>query len=276
MTYLVTTFYRFVPLPDCAELREPLLQACLAGGVGGTILLAEEGINGTIAGEPQSVQSVLAFLAQDERFRDLPCREAWSDRQPFQRTKVKLKSEIVTLGQPHIRPLEQAGIYVEPEDWNPVILDPEVLVIDTRNEYEVKLGSFRNAVNPHTESFRAFPDYVQRQLHPQRYRKIAMFCTGGIRCEKASAYLRTEGFEVVYHLKGGILNYLEKIPADQSLWEGECFVFDERVAVKQGLEVGNTEMCGCGQPISAADKASEFYQFGRCCPQCRKLPSLEP
>ncbi len=277
MAYLVTTFYKFVALPDYQSRREPVLQACVAGGVCGTILLAEEGINGTIAGAPDNVRAILALFAADDRLGEVPCREAWSDRQPFQRMKVKLKSEIVTLGHPDIRPSEQAGTYVEPEAWNQMISDPEVLVIDTRNAYEVQLGSFPHAVDPGTDFFREFPDYVQRQLDPQQHRKVAMFCTGGIRCEKASAYLRNQGFEQVYHLKGGILNYLEKIPAEQSLWKGECFVFDERIAVKQALEQGDAERCRCGYPVVAADKASEFYVPDRSCAHCKtqcKTPNL--
>ncbi len=277
MTYLVATFYKFVRLPDYRARQSPLLSFCQLHDVCGTILLAEEGINGTIAGEAAQLQVVLDYLRQDPRLADLTYRSSEAERRPFQRMKVKLKQEIVTFGQPNIDPQAQAGTYVDPKQWNQLIADPDVLVIDTRNDYEVKIGSFQGAVNPHTEAFREFPDYVQQRLDPQQHRKVAMFCTGGIRCEKASAYLRNHGFDEVYHLQGGILSYLEQVPAEQSLWEGECFVFDERVAVKQGLEPGTYGMCfACGHPISETDQASEKYVPEKSCPHCWEAEPVEP
>ncbi len=268
-TYQVATFYQFVTLPDCREWQEPLFRYCQAQEVCGTILLAEEGINGTIAGTTSAVTAVLDYLKQDPRLAMLGHRAAVVPHPPFQRLKVKLKSEIVTFGQPKVQPSQQVGTYIAPQDWNQLINDPQVLLVDTRNHYEVAIGTFRGAVNPETASFREFAQYVDQSLDPQQHHKVAMFCTGGIRCEKASAYLLHQGFEQVYHLQGGILNYLESIPEDESLWEGECFVFDERVAVKHGLALGSYGMCqACGYPLSAADQASEHYQPGQHCPHC--------
>lgn len=268
---LIATFYKFVSLSDLREKRALLLSLCQQEQLCGTILLSEEGINGTIAGEPERVKAVFSWLRRDERLADLAYREAQSDRLPFQRMKVKLKPEIVTLGQPQIKPEEKTGTYVEPEAWNQLISDPDVLIIDTRNDFEVKIGSFRGAVNPQTRSFREFPNYVQ-QLDPLRQRRVAMFCTGGIRCEKASAYLLSQGFESVYHLKGGILSYLEKISDGQSLWEGECFVFDERVAVQPGLKPGSYELCQvCGHPVLEQDGCADGDLPNQPCPQCHGL-----
>ena len=235
----------------------------------GTILLAMEGINGTIAGTPAAIERVLGMLRADQRLQDLEPKWSWAETHPFERMKVKLKREIVTLGQPTANPTAQVGIYLKPQEWNQVIADPEVLVIDTRNDYEVQVGSFEGAVNPQTDSFREFPEYVQRHLDPQRHKQVAMFCTGGIRCEKATSYLLSQGFEQVYHLQGGILKYLEEIPEEDSHWQGECFVFDERVTVRHGLKPGSYELCwGCGHPISAADKAADSYEVGVSCPHC--------
>lgn len=269
MTLVVATFYKFVKLPDFAEKRTPLLSCCETEGVRGTILLAAEGINGTIAGTRQGIDAVLSALRSDPRLADLEHKESIANEMPFDRMKVRLKREIVTLGHPDVDPTEQVGTYVDPKDWNALISDPEVTVIDTRNAYEVKIGTFEGAHNPDTRSFRQFPAYVQTQLDPQTHKKVAMFCTGGIRCEKASAFMLAQGFQEVYHLKGGILKYLEEVPAEASLWRGECFVFDQRVAVQQGLAPGTHEMCaGCGHPLSEADKASPHYQPGICCPHC--------
>lgn len=269
MTYRVATFYKFVELSAWKELRSPLLEYCLSQGVCGTILLASEGINGTLAGQGDSVEQVLQYLSQTLRLANLAPRWSESETQPFGKMKVKLKSEIVTFGQPEIHPAQQAGTYVSPKDWNQLIADPEVLVVDTRNDYEVRIGSFKQAVNPKTDRFRDFPDYVEQALDPGQHRKVAMFCTGGIRCEKASAYLKQQGFGEVYHLKGGILSYLESVPPEESLWEGECFVFDERVAVKQGLAPGSYVMCqACGQPVSEAEQQAECYEPGISCPHC--------
>jgi UPF0176 protein len=270
MTQVVATFYKFVSLPDFAEKREPLLSYCLSQGVKGTILLAEEGINGTIAAASQpAIDSVFAFLGSDPRLADLECKLSQAEAPPFERMKVKWKPEIVTLGIPEVDPSQQVGTYVSPQDWNALISDPEVTVIDTRNDYEVKIGTFHRAANPQTESFRQFPEYVRQHLDPNKNKKVAMFCTGGIRCEKASAFMLAQGFQEVYHLKGGILKYLAEVPSEESLWQGECFVFDERVAVQHGLAPGNYEMClCCGHPISEADKQSQKYEAGISCPHC--------
>ncbi|MEE4660467.1 MAG: rhodanese-related sulfurtransferase [Halieaceae bacterium] len=266
---VVAALYKFVSLPDFRRLREPLLDACLAAGTRGTLLLAEEGINGTIAGSAEAIDRVLAYLRSDSRLADLDCKISRDQQIPFHRMKVKLKREIVTLGEPGIDPNRQVGQYVRPSDWNRLIEDPEVLLIDTRNDYEVAIGSFQGAIDPKTTNFREFPDYVRRNFDPQRHRKVAMFCTGGIRCEKASAFMLREGFEEVYHLQGGILKYLEEVPPEQSLWQGECFVFDNRVAVDHQLRRGSYDQCyGCRHPITASEKASPLYMKGVCCPHC--------
>ncbi|HEY9604528.1 MAG TPA: rhodanese-related sulfurtransferase [Allocoleopsis sp.] len=269
MTQVVATFYKFVRLPDFAEKREPLLAYCQAQSIRGTILLAAEGINGTIAGSHEAINSVLSFLRSDPRLADLEHKESYADAQPFERMKVRLKKEIVTLGLPEINPSDRVGTYVSPEDWNALICDPDVIVIDTRNDYEVSIGTFQGAQNPKTGSFHEFPDYVRDRLDPNKHKKVAMFCTGGIRCEKASSFMMAQGFQEVYHLKGGILKYLEEVPEEDSLWQGECFVFDQRIAVRHGLEEGTHDMCrSCGHPISDADKTSEHYQEGISCPYC--------
>ncbi|MGK7943315.1 MAG: rhodanese-related sulfurtransferase [Microcystaceae cyanobacterium] len=269
MNQIVATFYKFIDLPDCEGKQKELLDICQQSHVKGTILLAKEGINGTIAGDRSGIDTVLEALRSDVRLQDLEVKESVAASPPFERLKVRIKQEIVTFGQPTVNPNEKVGNYVPPQQWNELLEDPEVVVIDTRNDYEVAIGSFKGAKNPHTQSFREFPDYVQQQLDPGQHTKVAMFCTGGIRCEKASSYLLSQGFKEVYHLKGGILKYLEEISAEESLWEGECFVFDERVAVKQGLSEGSYELClGCGYPLSAQDKASPHYEEGICCPHC--------
>ena len=269
MTQVVAAFYKFVRLPDFAEKQHPLLSHCETQGVKGTILLAAEGINGTIAGLRNSVDSVLSFLRSDSRLVDLEHKESYADGQPFDRMKVRLKKEIVTIGLPEIDPNEHVGTYVSPQDWNALISDPQVTVIDTRNDYEVNIGTFKRAQNPQTNSFRQFPDYVRHHLDPTKHRKVALFCTGGIRCEKASSFMLSQGFQEVYHLKGGILKYLEEVPDSESLWEGECFVFDQRIAVSHGLEPGTHDMCrSCGRPISEADKTNPKYQEGISCPYC--------
>jgi UPF0176 protein len=269
MPLVVAAFYKFVHLPDYAQQRSPLLELCRSHQIRGTILLASEGINGTIAGSRQGIDAVLTSLRSDPRFADLEAKESTAEDFPFDRLKVKLKQEIVTLGVPTINPSEQVGTYVEPKDWNALISNPDVVVIDTRNRYEVEIGTFQRAQNPQTESFRQFPDYVQNNLDPTQHSQVAMFCTGGIRCEKASAYLLSQGFQKVYHLKGGILKYLEEVPPEDSLWQGECFVFDQRVAVEHGLEVGKHEMClSCGYPVSPEDKQHPHYEEGIACPHC--------
>ena len=273
MSQVVVTFYKFVKLPDFAEKRYPLLLHCEAQGIRGTILLAAEGINGTIAGSRQAIDSVLSFLRSDPRLVDLEHKESYADSPPFDRMKVRLKKEIVTLGLPQIDPSDRVGTYVSPKEWNALISDPEVTIIDTRNDYEVTIGSFKGAQNPKTASFRQFPDYVRNDLNPSKHKKVALFCTGGIRCEKATSFMMAEGFQEVYHLKGGILQYLEEITPEESLWEGECFVFDQRVALREGLEIGIHEMCqSCGHPISEADKTSPHYQQDISCPYCCDRP----
>ena len=266
---VVAALYKFVSLEDYKALREPLLDTCLRAGTRGTLLLAREGINGTIAGTREAIDTVLAFLRSDKRLEGLEHKESFDDHMPFYRMKVKLKKEIVTMGVEAIDPNEVVGTYVEPRDWNALVNDPEVVLIDTRNDYEYGIGSFRGALDPQTTTFREFPAYVRENLDPARHKKVAMFCTGGIRCEKASAFMLREGFEEVYHLQGGILKYLEEIPEQESTWEGECFVFDNRVAVNHKLEKGQYDQCyGCRHPITEADKLSDKYQKGICCPRC--------
>jgi UPF0176 protein len=268
MAYLVATFYKFVLLPDCQTLRDRLHECCRTHQIKGTILLAEEGINGTITGTAAAVRSVIAYLETDDRFADLDIKAAWAKTITFAKLKVKVKSEIVSFGQPQVNPAEQVGTYVKPEDWNALISDPEVLVIDTRNEFEVAVGSFRGAIDPQTAAFREFPQYVAH-LDRATHQKVAMFCTGGIRCEKASAYMLSQGFDQVYHLEGGILKYLETVPPEQSLWEGECYVFDQRVTVTHGVEPGTYANCmGCGHPVSPEDQQSPQYAAGIACPHC--------
>lgn len=276
MSQVVATFYKFVQLEDCANLREPLLAYCQQKEIQGTILLATEGINGSIAGIRGNIDAVLVWLRQDARLADLEHKESVAEFPPFKRMKVKIKQEIVTIGKPEINPAQKVGTYVKPSDWNQVISDPETIVIDTRNDYEVKLGTFTGAINPETESFRQFTEYAEQNLDPQKQKKVAMFCTGGIRCEKASSYLLSKGFEEVYHLKGGILKYIEEISTEESLWQGECFVFDERVTVKHGLAPGSYNLCyACGHPISHAEIASPYYEENVSCPHCYHLLTPE-
>jgi len=268
-TYTVCALYKFVRLDNHESLRQPLLDLMLAESVRGTLLLATEGVNGTIAGSRAGVDLVLDWLQQVPGLSPLECKESVSDELPFKRSRVKLKKEIVTMGVVGIDPQNAAGTYVEPEDWNALISDPEVLLIDTRNDYECEVGSFDGAVNPDTESFREFPAYARRALDKDKHKKVAMFCTGGIRCEKSTAYLREQGFEEVYHLKGGILKYLESVPESESLWRGECFVFDDRVTVNHQLEPGSYDQChGCRRPITEDDKLSAHYIAGAQCPKC--------
>jgi len=266
---VVCALYKFVTLENFQDLRQPLNELMEASEVRGTLLLADEGINGTIAGSRQAVDTVLDWLRSDPRLADLDYKESLTDKIPFNRAKVKLKKEIVTMGVPGIDPKRVVGTYVSPKDWNKLILDPEVLLVDTRNDYEFKVGSFKNAINPNTVSFREFPQYVKDHLNPEKHKKVAMFCTGGIRCEKSTAYLKEQGFDEVFHLHGGILKYLEEVPEQETLWEGECFVFDERVTVNHQLEKGMFDQCNaCRLPITEADKASDKYQQGVSCPYC--------
>ncbi|GAA0321783.1 rhodanese-related sulfurtransferase [Sphingomonas oligophenolica] len=269
----VTALYRFARFADPAALREPLARACEADGIKGTLLLAREGINGTIAGAPEAIDRVLAHIRALPGCAGLEVKDSRAATMPFHRMKVRLKREIVTMGLPDIDPLRGVGHYVAPAEWNALIEEPGTILIDTRNDYEVGIGSFAGAIDPKTHSFRDFPDWFranrQALLAGAEQPKIAMFCTGGIRCEKATAFLKSEGLDEVYHLEGGILKYLEEVPPEQSRWEGECFVFDERVAVKQGLEPGTHSLCrGCRMPLNAEDRASPLYEEGVSCPAC--------
>lgn len=269
MSVVIATFYKFVYLEDCVALQRSLRRLCDNLHLQGTVLLAAEGINASVSGSETSIFQVIDWLRADPRFSDLTVKTAMAVQHPFGRMKVKIKSEIVTLGQPDVNPTEQVGVYVSPQDWNRLITNAEVALIDARNEYEVNIGTFQGAVNPHTDAFRQLPGYLQTNLNPCNHKKVALFCTGGIRCEKATSYLLKQGFEEVYHLQGGILKYLEEIPATESLWEGECFVFDERVTVLHGLKLGTYELCrACGQPISPDDKRSPHYEACISCPHC--------
>lgn len=266
---VVAALYRFAEFPDFATKREPLHQVMLENEVRGTLLLAHEGINGTIAGTRAGVDAVLDWLREDDRFAGLEAKESYVDENPFYRTKVKLKKEIVTMGVEGIDPKHIVGTYVEPEKWNALLDDPELVLIDTRNQYEVEIGTFEGAVNPATTSFREFPEYVKENLDPTKTKKVAMFCTGGIRCEKSTAFLKQQGFEEVYHLKGGILKYLEEVPKEKTKWQGECFVFDNRVTVNHDLEQGDYDQChACRMPITEQDKLNDKYQQGVSCHYC--------
>jgi len=269
MSIVVAALYKFVALPDYEAVREPLLAQCRLNNLRGTLLLAQEGINGTIAGKRAELDAVLDWLRSDPRFAELEHKESLCAEQPFLRMKVKLKREIVTMGVPQVDPQRVVGTYVAPRDWDGLVADPDVTVIDTRNDYECAIGSFRGAVDPGITTFRDFPAWAAENLDPKKNSKVAMFCTGGIRCEKASSYLLEQGFEEVFHLKGGILKYLEEVPRESSSWEGECFVFDERVAVNHSLERGSYDQCfACRHPISKEDLQSEHYQKGVSCPHC--------
>lgn len=272
--FLVAALYHFTPLPDFAALREPLQKICDEQGVKGTLLLADEGINGTIAGSDRGIANVLAHLRSLSPFADLEHKESPARTMPFNRMKVRLKKEIVTMGVDNIDPLESVGTYVEPRDWNSLIADPDTIVIDTRNEYETAIGQFEGAVDPKTKSFREFPDWVRNNPHLSNKPKIAMYCTGGIRCEKATAFMKAEGFEDVFHLKGGILKYLEEVPSEESLWEGACFVFDERVSVTHGLQEGEHSLChACRYPLTVEETKSPLYEEGVSCPYCHAARS---
>lgn len=271
--YLTAALYQFVSLPDFADLRDPLQACCEANQVQGTLLLAHEGINGTIAGPEAGVRAVLAHLRADPRLAALPHKESWSDKPPFSRMKVKLKQEIVTLRVPGLDPTRTVGQYVKPQDWNALLADPDVLLIDTRNDYEVAIGTFAGAVDPRIKKFTDLPAWLDAQPQLQgeagKKTKVAMFCTGGIRCEKSTALLKMRGFDEVYHLEGGILKYLEEVPPEHSTWQGDCFVFDERVSVGHGLQPGPHELCrSCRWPLSEADKASPHYVKGVSCAHC--------
>jgi len=282
--YLTAALYQFVDLPDHAAWVAPLQACCDTHGVKGTLLLAEEGINGTIAGSPEGVHAVLAWLRADPRLADLQHKEAMAEVLPFYRMKVRPKREIVTLGVPGLNPSKNAGTYVKPADWNALIDQPDVVLIDVRNDYEVKIGSFDGAIDPLTKTFSELPGWVEREAQPGgalagaggQKPRVAMFCTGGIRCEKSTAYLRTQGFSEVYHLEGGILKYLETVPAEHSRWHGDCFVFDERVSVGHGLAPGHHELCrACRWPLGPDEIASPLFVRGISCPYCHGTRSAQ-
>ena len=267
--FVVCALYKFVSLENFEELRQPLLEFMQSNEIKGTLLLAKEGINGTVSGSRPAIDALLAWLNADERLNPISHKESLDENSPFHRTKVKLKNEIVTMGLEGIDPRKTAGTYVKPKDWNALIADPQVTVIDTRNEYEIEIGTFKHALNPKTASFREFPQYVTEHLDPTKNKKVAMFCTGGIRCEKSTAYLKEQGFDEVYHLEGGILKYLEEVPQEQTLWQGDCFVFDNRVAVNHDLQKSEYDQCyGCRLPITEQDKQSEMFESGVSCPKC--------
>jgi len=276
--YLTAAFYKFVELADFEDRKTPLLALCEQHRVKGTILLAREGINSTIAGAPDDIHAVLAYLRSDPLLADLQHKESYADRPPFNRMKVRLKREIVTMGVPGVDPTRMAGTYVKPEDWNALIADPDVVLVDTRNDYEVAIGTFTGAIDPHIRTFGELPAWVEQA---ERLRatngkkpKVAMFCTGGIRCEKSTAYMRAQGYDEVYHLEGGILKYLETVPPEQSQWVGTCFVFDERVSVDHGLAQGTHKLCrGCRMPLEDGAQESPLFELGVSCPRCHASTS---
>ncbi len=266
---VVAAFYKFAPLPGFAEHQPGLLACAEQQGVRGTILLAAEGVNGTIAGPREGLDGVLTALKALPGCADLEWKESYTDENPFLRMKVRLKKEIVTLGVGDVEAHKSHERYVEPHDWNKVISDPDTIVIDTRNDYEVGIGAFEGAIDPKTNSFRDFPSWFRKFREENQFKKVAMYCTGGIRCEKSVAFLRSEGVEDVVHLKGGILKYLETVPEEESLWRGECFVFDQRVSVGHDLAPGSYDQCfACRRPITEEDKASPHYVAGISCPHC--------
>ena len=265
----VAALYHFSRFPDPAALKPGLLNLCLAHGVKGSLLLAPEGINGTIAGTREGIDAALAAIRALPGCEGLEWKESFAAKMPFGRMKVRLKREIVTMGQPDVDPLARVGNYVAPKDWNALIADPDTVVIDTRNDYEVAIGTFQGAVDPGTRAFGEFPAWWQENRERFAGKRIAMFCTGGIRCEKSTNYLLSQGVNKVYHLKGGILKYLEDVPETASLWQGQCFVFDDRVSVGHGLVPGGLKICGaCRRPVTAEDQANAAYEDGVCCPAC--------
>ena len=277
-SFLTTTFYHFITLNNIKIFKTIIQDYCDNKSLKGTILLAQEGINGTISGKEDDILEFHKFIKKDQKFSDvfknLEYKSSWSNENPFYRMKVRLKKEIVALGLPEVSPAIKVGKYVKPEDWNSLINDPEVILIDTRNNYEVDIGTFNNAINPKTTSFREFPQYVKKNLKSKKNKKIAMFCTGGIRCEKASSYMLENGFKEVYHLQGGILKYLEEVPKEKSLWQGECFVFDQRVAVTNELKEGQYSQCyACRHPLSPEEMKSSHYNEGISCSYCIKKTS---
>ena len=272
-SYLTTTFYHFVKIEEYKKLQPVIQKFCDKSFIKGTILLASEGINGTLSADKKNINGFHHFIKNDERFKNkfknISHKESWAKKNPFYRMKVKLKKEIVTLGVEGISPTKKVGKYVNPDEWNELISDPDTIIIDTRNTYEVDIGSFKGAVNPKTKSFRELPQFLEKNIKKYKGKKIAMFCTGGIRCEKATSFLVEKGIENVFHLQGGILKYLEKISKEKSLWEGECFVFDQRVAVTHKLKEGKYNQCfACRHPLSPDEMLSEQYKKGTSCPYC--------
>lgn len=266
---VIIALYKFIATPDFAARQKPIQAFCKNHGIKGTLLLAHEGINGTLGGSQAAIDALIPFLQDTMGYGAIEYKLSYDDAMPFLRMKVKLKKEIVTIGKPEANPLEKTGIHVKPQDWNALLSDPDIVLLDTRNDYEVDIGTFKNALNPNTASFSEFPDYIHKTLDPKKHKKVAMFCTGGIRCEKASSYMLSQGFEQVYQLEGGILKYLEDVPSEQSLWQGECFVFDNRVTVDHQLQKGHYDLChSCRQPINDADKQSPKYEINISCPFC--------
>lgn len=275
-TYVVCAMYKFVALENFEKIQKPLLAVMEKNDICGTLLIAHEGINGTVAGSKEAIDALFAWFALDERLANISCKESLTQEKPFKRSKVKLKKEIVTMGVEGIDPRHTVGTYVKPQDWNALISDPEVFVVDTRNDYEIQIGTFQNAVDPNTKTFREFPDYVKENMDPAKHKKVAMYCTGGIRCEKSTAYMKEQGFEEVYHLEGGILKYLEEVPEKETMWEGECFVFDDRVTVDHQLNAGKYDQChACRVPILEEDKERSEYTKGVSCHHCFDKTSPE-
>ena len=267
--YVTCALYKFVALPNYGTIRYPLLKVMTDNNVFGTLLLAAEGINGTISGRREDVDTLLSWIEKQPGLESIDTKESYDDKIPFYRSKVKLKKEIVTMGVEGIDPKQVVGTYVKPADWNDLISDPDVVLVDTRNDYEVEIGTFANAIDPKTTSFRDFPSWAKKNLDRDKHKKVAMFCTGGIRCEKSTAYLKEQGFEEVYHLQGGILKYLEEVPSEQTLWQGECFVFDNRVAVDHDLKRGSYDQChACRMPITEQEKLLLNYAEGLSCLHC--------
>ena len=278
----VLSFYKFVDLDGLAGIKDSLLSLCGESGVNGTFILASEGINATVAGPREGIDALIDYLESDPRLSGAHYKLSCNGKTPFHRLKVKFKKELVPMGVSGIRPQQLSGQRVPPERWNELISRPGVLLLDTRNDYENRVGTFRGAVNPGTEHFREFPGYVRENLDPAEHEEVAMFCTGGIRCEKATSYLLERGFKRVYQLEGGVLSYLEQVPSEQSLWEGECFVFDDRTSVGHGLSEGTWSTCrNCREPVSELERQSEGFRDGIYCPRCRakltpeRISSLE-
>ena len=272
---LVAALYHFTKLTNLDEKQVALEQICKSNSILGTLLLADEGINGTIAGNKNGIKNVVNYISEWPEISELELKYSFSSHQNFNRLKVRIKDEIVTMGKGDINVKEHSGTYVDPKDWNELIARDDVILIDARNEYEVAMGQFEGAIDPKTDTFRQFPSWAdQLNQQPDSPKKVAMYCTGGIRCEKASSYMKTLGFDEVFHLKGGILKYLEVVPEEESLWEGECFVFDDRVSLVHGLEEGEYSLCyGCQDPVSPKDRESEFYEAGVSCASCHNTLS---